>query len=454
MMQKWPKVSGVVISFAESAACLQASVAVWHSVMSISLTGYPPDVAACLQGSQYAEAIELCAAQGVNSSAIQEEVRAVVGRAIEALDENPQASINSFITTIGVIEPSIVLCRFFQPNQTRYLSQYLIELHKRGYANADHTRLLFTLFHLREERIHLSQFIEYLREAKSQEQMLRDKVEASSSGFSFFGKKGKKKGSANAILRFLDNFKASTAVDTLIENDMEKEAFEISKIMAVSRQIVSLLITSQNNFVDAAKLISERVVEESGRDLLMEFGPLLLSKDPGTAKTIEATAVALWLLEGEHDDLAFLRLFWVRPKSAKQFLHKAIRNKATPLFVAAFLELLIPGSRGRYFHSADTADEMLALEMLADLDVPIDDIDPLLLICNEAGFTDGIITLLKRKQRHSEVAAFYVSLLENPLPEGVDRDAYIADIVKRTKQFVDWIDTDPELSGDDWTMIL
>jgi hypothetical protein len=41
----------------------------------------------------------------------------------------------------------------------------------------------------------------------------------------------------------------------------------------------------------------------------MEFGPLLLSKDPGTAKTIEATAVALWLLDGEHDDLAFLRLF-------------------------------------------------------------------------------------------------------------------------------------------------
>jgi hypothetical protein len=162
--------------------------------MSLSLTEYPPDVAACLQGRQYAEAIELCAAQGVNPTAIQEEVRAEVGRAIDSLDENPQTSINIFITTIGVIEPSIVLCRFFQPNQTRYLSQYLIELHKRGYANADHTRLLFTLFHLQEERTHLDEFIEYLREAKSQETMLRDELEGSSSGFSFFGsKKGKRK---------------------------------------------------------------------------------------------------------------------------------------------------------------------------------------------------------------------------------------------------------------------
>jgi hypothetical protein len=43
---------------------------------------------------------------------------------------------------------------------------------------------------------------------------------------------------------------------------MEKEAFEISTIMAVSNQIVSLLISSQTNFIDAANLISERVVEE------------------------------------------------------------------------------------------------------------------------------------------------------------------------------------------------
>jgi hypothetical protein len=214
------------------------------------LAEYPPEIAGCLQGHQYSEAIDLCTAQGLNYSSILEEVRAEVGRAIEALDENPQTSINMFITTIGVIEPSNVLWRFFQPNQTRYLAQYLIELHKRGYANGDHTKLLFTLFHLQEQRSHLEEFIEYLRQAKEMEPILRDS-DQEGGGFSLFGKRKKKKRSPNSMLRFIDNFKASTAVDTLIENDMETEAFEISKIMAVSKQIVSLLITSQGNFADA-----------------------------------------------------------------------------------------------------------------------------------------------------------------------------------------------------------
>jgi hypothetical protein len=55
---------------------------------------------------------------------------------------------------------------------------------------------------------------------------------------------------------------------------------------------------------------------------------------------------------------------------------------------------------------------------------------------------------------NSEVAAFYVSLLESPLPDSVDRDAYIADLVTRTKEFVKWIDTDPELTDGDWIMVL
>jgi hypothetical protein len=63
-------------------------------------------------------------------------------------------------------EPSVVLYRFFQSHQTRYLAQYLVELHKRGYANTDHTKLLFTPFSLHEQRARLCNFIGYLREAK------------------------------------------------------------------------------------------------------------------------------------------------------------------------------------------------------------------------------------------------------------------------------------------------
>jgi hypothetical protein len=84
---------------------------------------------------------------------------------------------------------------------------------------------------------------------------------------------------------------------------------------------------------------------------------------------------------------------------------------------------------------------------MTDTDFPLDDIEELLLLCREADFIDGVLTLLKRKQRNSEVAALYISLLQKP-----DEDA--SSIVKRTTQFVEWINTDPELTGDDWISIL
>jgi hypothetical protein len=232
---------------------------------------YPALVTACLQNHQYADAIDLCLSQGLNYSLIQEEVRRQVSAAIDALGTSPQGSIDIFITTIGVIEPSNVLCRFFQPNQTRYLAQYLIELHKRGYANADHTKLLFTLFHLQEQRSPLREFIDYCREAKAQEETARKELATSpNSVVSLFTPKTrgaeKKKMSSAAIVRFLDNFKASVAVDTLIENDMEDAAFEISKIMVVSKQIVSLLITAQEKYSEAARAISEQALDETGRE--------------------------------------------------------------------------------------------------------------------------------------------------------------------------------------------
>jgi predicted Zn-ribbon and HTH transcriptional regulator len=386
---------------------------------------------------------------------IQDQVRFQVALAIEAVSAVPQAAIDIFITTIGVIEPSVVLCRFFQPNQTRYLSQYLIELHKRGYANADHTRLLFTLFHLNEQRGPLNDFIAFIREAKASEAAARAELAGPVQPLtSIFAKQRvgeKKKLTSASIIRFLDNFKASVAVDTLIENDLEDPAFEISKIMEVSKQIVALLITSQGKYAEAARVLSERALDEDGRDMLLEFGPLLLSREPATVKTIETTAVALWIQPNEQDDVSFLRLFWGCPSSAKSFLSTAIHIKPTQLFLNSYLQLLISRPNGTFFGSPETADTAEALKILSDPEVQIPDIDPLLTVCRNAGFTEGVLALLKRKKRNSEVAALYISLLKDieiPADDALDR------LAELTRQFVSWIETNPEVSGDDWITIL
>ena len=54
---------------------------------------------------------------------------------------------DEYIATIGLIDSSIVLCKFIDPHLSVYLIKYLLELHKRGRANEIHTKLLFNLFH-------------------------------------------------------------------------------------------------------------------------------------------------------------------------------------------------------------------------------------------------------------------------------------------------------------------
>ena len=128
---------------------------------------YPSEIAGLINELRFADAIEACKTYNLNDAAIRELVHEQVQDANTQFENgNAQRSIDLYITTIGVIEPSNVLCRFFVPHLTKYLTEYLIELHKRGYANEDHTRLLFNMFHHAEEREHLDDFISYLRQAK------------------------------------------------------------------------------------------------------------------------------------------------------------------------------------------------------------------------------------------------------------------------------------------------
>jgi cell division protein FtsB len=67
-----------------------------------------------------------------------------------------------------------------------------------------------------------------------------------------------------------------------------------------------------------------------------------------------------------------------------------------------------------------------------------------------------VIALLTRKQRNSEIAALYIALLQaiQKPPDGADQSKYLEEMARRTTQFVSWVETNPELTGDDWIAIL
>jgi hypothetical protein len=126
----------------------------------------------------------------------------------------------------------------------------------------------------------LTEFIESLRQAKeAKEKFIEEERSAPSGIAAFFGRKKIKRAGVLGEFRFFDNFKASAAVDALIENDMEAEASQISEIMSLSKQIVKLLISQ-----------GRRVLEDGGRAMLLEYGPPLLlhgeQHDPAVTQVI------------------------------------------------------------------------------------------------------------------------------------------------------------------------
>ena len=403
---------------------------------------------------RYAEAIEFCKKRQYNDFPIREIVHNEDIRANNELDQgNAQKAIDIYIHTIGVIEPSHVLCRFTAPHLTKFLTAYLIELHKRGYAKEPHTRLLFNMFHHEEERKHLSEFIEYLRKAKEVVDSLNAEKPSKTMKKSFSGaltdlvtgsdkKKKNRDHAIDQLKRFLDSFRADAAVETLKENDMDKEAMQISKIMQVSSQIVDLLINAEKKYSEAADMIRSKALEannEEGKKMLFDFGPKLLRSDARTAEIIVETAIELWRQKDKNDetcnDRAFMCLFWGCPESAKAFLEKAVECRPTPLLVNSLIELVIPRVDGEFFGHPSVADGELALKYINEYVNPSDDISYLLFVCSETHFSEGTVTLLKQSRRNSEVAALYISR-------------------KMTQSLKEWILEDKPELGEDWIQIL
>jgi hypothetical protein len=115
---------------------------------------------------------------------------------------------------------------------------------------------------------------------------------------------------------------------------------------------------------------------------------------------------------------------------------------AGPFFVNRLLQLLIPKPAlfraeriGSFFGNREAQDDTKALELMSDTSILFADINPLLVICYEAGFLDGVIALLRRDRRNSDLAALYVSR-------------------HMTSELVAWITEQPDLPSDDWLMIL
>ena len=375
----------------------------------------PQDVQDLLAEQKYAEAIALSESCGVNTSIILAHILSEANAAVNAEDksnESHQRAIELFITTIGYVDPAVVLHQYIAPHLSIYLTKYLMELHYRGYANQKHTQLLFNIFSQSDAYEALLTFIN------------RIKMEIESPG--------------KSASLFLSHFDGDAAIQVLIENQKQSEALTIAQILDLPNELVSLLIHYEHKNQEAADLILSRIHEPCGFKLLMDYGPILLETSSKTAQTIEKAAIELWLTSDspEITDSGMISLFLSSPNSLFEFLFGVYKLKPTTLIANTFLSLAIQqnslhqNNLNKNISNSKNSDQNNSnqndhfngnitkissfirseqiINYLEDPHLPYDP-EAVLHYCREAHYTDGTVYILEKLGRLKDIVAFLIA---------------------------------------------
>lgn len=444
----------------------------------------PPEIVNLLERKKFAEAKKACEEKGISTLPVQKSISDEIAKAnTELLNKNAEAAMNYFINLIGAIEPSMVLCKFFSPHLTQYLTAFLIELHIRGYAYEQHTRLLFNMFQKGNDPA-FDKFINFLEQAKRQ----KSNEMNTGSKFFLFGKSDKTtKSSYVDLTTFYENFKqnASAAMEVLVQNDIGDKAFQLSNIVSIPSQRVNLLINSQENYLEASNIVLRECTTPphaendllrpstaqptetnqktpGGRQLLLEYGSTLISRVleknyPQRDKVIENiinAAHQAWIKNDDSTDVDFINIFWGHPEYCFKFVEKACYARPTPLLNTCLIDLTIPRQPSKDDQGLDMLfniqwpgkpDSSYCLNRIRDVNNNYY-VEEILFICNEVNFVEGVIECLGRAGNYSAASSYYIAACENSVQDKEKFDSYVA-------QYVKWLRNSPNLKNEDWVDI-
>ncbi|OHS99740.1 hypothetical protein TRFO_33769 [Tritrichomonas foetus] len=314
-----------------------------------------------------------------------------------------------FTKSIGLIDPSIILCKLNKPQLSILLVNYLVELHKQGHANAQHTELLFNLFHLKETRFILEEFIQFLQSSI-------EKKHETVNHRAFYLWQSRKLPDNSEAIHFLDNFCVEKAIDVLIENEMMDEALQIAGMMNCMKHIILIHIKC-NNYQEALNFIRKVNNHIERKELLLEYGPFFLCK-PQDSINDEIISIAsdIYLNENSNHTLDFINLFSLNIASFQKFIQIIVDRKPSSILLNILIPLLITNiakSHNRspvskicdqlnplYYIQNEIYYELYDKEYILMTCFENDMIEESTFILEKLGRYEELITLLIKKQQH------------------------------------------------------
>ncbi|KAE8676320.1 Vacuolar protein-sorting-associated protein 11-like protein [Hibiscus syriacus] len=309
----------------------------------------------------YTVAINLVQTQQADASATAEVLRKY-GDHLYSKQEYDEA-MAQYIHTIGHLEPSYVIQKFLDAQRIYNLTNYLENLHEKGFASKDHTTLLLNCYTKLKDVEKLNVFI------KSEDGVGEHK------------------------------FDVETAIRVCRAANYHEHAMYVAKKAGRHEWYLKILLDDLGRYDEALQYISNLELSQAGVTV-KEYGKILVEHKP--AETINI----LMRLCTEDKELAkrgtsnggylsmlpspvdFLNIFIHHPQSLMDFLEK-YADKDT-------LERLEKGLR------------LLKSAWPSDLEHPLYDVDLAIILCEMNAFREGLLYLYEKLKLFKEVIACYM----------------------------------------------
>uniref|UniRef100_L7M659 Vacuolar protein sorting-associated protein 11 homolog n=1 Tax=Rhipicephalus pulchellus TaxID=72859 RepID=L7M659_RHIPC len=281
-----------------------------------------------------------------------------------------EGAVQQYIRTVGKLEASYVIRKFLDAQRIGNLTEYLQELHRRGFANEDHTTLLLNCYTKLEEDDKLTSFI-----------MTEDVA-----------------------------FDVEIAVRVCRQAGYFAQARHLAKKHGCHDLYLHIQLDDCKDYADALQYISQ-LDHAQAEGYMQKYGKALLDAIPA-----ETTQLLMQLcndrsgssLHRSHPE-DFIHIFVNNSEELLRFLEHMVNVQpdSSSLVYNTLLELHLQAYKHEENPEARQAREQHIMEMLRNMQSRYD-LDQALVLCQMNGFKPGILHLYEKAKLYHQILAYHI----------------------------------------------
>jgi len=313
----------------------------------------------------YDVAIKIARNQGVDREGLVDIFRQYGDHLYNKGDQ--QGAIEQYVKTIGGLEPSYVIQKFLDAQKIHNLTAYLQALHREGLASADHTTLLLNCYTKLKDGDKLDEFI-----------MTKD--------------------------RDVD-FDVDVAISVCRQAGYHAHALALASKHSKHAQYLAISLESKLDY-QAALAYLKNLERDEALLHLQKYGPTLMKELPGDTTSLLKSLCVAGEGKGTCAPDNFIPLFVNDKEGMVQFLSYLVDNLPQGCLSSTVYSTLLSYSLYSWTPDSGLEASKKILELLRSPHTS-EHSNCALLLCQEAGFTAGLLYLYQEAGLHQQILAHH-----------------------------------------------